>query len=33
VGLLFCYVGVFLVIPVSFAAWAVAYRQVFPAQT
>ncbi|HEX8775710.1 MAG TPA: hypothetical protein VF735_19215 [Pyrinomonadaceae bacterium] len=32
-GMLLCYVGAFLVMPVSFAAWAVAYRQVFPAQT
>jgi hypothetical protein len=32
VGMLFCYVGAILVMPVSFAAWAVAYRQVFPAQ-
>lgn len=33
VGMLFCYVGAFLVLPVGFAAWAVAYRQVFTAQT
>lgn len=33
VGLLFCYVGAFLVLPIGFAAWAVAYRQVFTAQT
>ena len=32
IGLFFCYVGAFLVLPVSFAAWAVAYRQVFPSQ-
>lgn len=32
-GMLLCYVGALLVMPVSFAAWAVAYRQVFPAQT
>ena len=30
VGLLACYVGVFFVMPVSFAANAVAYRHVFP---
>lgn len=29
-GVLACYVGVFLVMPVSFAAYAVAYRRVFP---
>lgn len=29
VGVLFCYVGAFLVMPVSFAAIAVAYEQVF----
>jgi uncharacterized membrane protein len=29
-GLLACYVGVFLVLPVSFAAYAAAYRRVFP---
>lgn len=29
-GVLACYVGVFLVMPVSFAAYAAAYRQVFP---
>lgn len=33
VGLLFCYVGAFLVMPITFASWAVAYRQVFPAET
>jgi hypothetical protein len=30
VGSLFCYVGGFLVTPVTLAAWAVAYRNVFP---
>ena len=29
-GVLACYVGVFLVMPISFAAYAVAYRRVFP---
>ncbi len=29
VGLLFCYVGAFLVMPISFAAIATAYEQVF----
>lgn len=29
VGLLLCYVGIFLVLPLSFAAMAVAYQQVF----
>lgn len=29
VGLLFCYVGALLVMPVNFAAWTIAYRQVF----
>jgi uncharacterized membrane protein len=29
VGLLFCYVGAFLVMPIGFAAIAVAYEQVF----
>ncbi|MEP6741664.1 MAG: hypothetical protein ABJB61_04125 [bacterium] len=29
VGVLFCYVGVFLVLPISFAAIAAAYEQVF----
>jgi hypothetical protein len=28
-GLLLCYVGVFLVIPISYAAIAAAYEQVF----
>jgi hypothetical protein len=31
-GLLLCYVGALLVMPVHYAAWAVAYRQVFPAE-
>jgi hypothetical protein len=31
VGVLFCYVGAFFVMPIGIAAWAVAYRQVFPA--
>ena len=29
-GVIACYVGVFLVMPISFAAYAVAYRKVFP---
>ena len=29
-GLLACYFGVFLIMPISFAAYAVAYRRVFP---
>jgi uncharacterized membrane protein len=29
-GVLACYVGVFLVMPISFAAYAAAYRRVFP---
>jgi uncharacterized membrane protein len=29
VGVLFCYVGIFLVLPISFAAIAMAYEQVF----
>src|SRR6266550_8413022 len=29
-GVICCYVGAFLVMPVSFAAYAVAYRRVFP---
>jgi uncharacterized membrane protein len=33
VGLLFCYIGAFFVMPVGLAAWAVAYRKVFPPQT
>ncbi|MFN2516474.1 MAG: hypothetical protein ABR556_09690, partial [Pyrinomonadaceae bacterium] len=28
-GVLLCYVGIFLVLPISFAAIAVAYEQVF----
>lgn len=32
-GMLLCYVGAFLVMPIGLAAWTVAYRQVFPAQT
>ncbi len=31
VGMLFCYVGALFVMPIIFAAWGVAYRQVFPA--
>lgn len=30
IGVAFCYVGCFFVMPVSFAAFAVAYRKVFP---
>ena len=30
VGVLFCFVGVYLVLPVTYAAYAAAYRQVFP---
>ncbi|HYR75020.1 MAG TPA: hypothetical protein VEM96_04190 [Pyrinomonadaceae bacterium] len=30
VGVICCYVGVFFVMPISFAAYAAAYRQVFP---
>jgi uncharacterized membrane protein len=29
-GVLACYIGVFLMMPVSFAAYAAAYRRVFP---
>lgn len=29
VGVLFCYVGALLVLPINFAAWTIAYRQVF----
>jgi hypothetical protein len=29
VGLLFCYVGAFFIMPVGMAAWAVAYDKVF----
>ena len=32
VGTLFFYIGVFFVMPIGIAAWAVAYRQVFPAR-
>ncbi len=32
-GLLLCYVGALLVMPISFAALTIAYRQVFPAET
>lgn len=31
-GVLLCYVGAFLMMPISFAAWSVAYRQVFAAR-
>jgi hypothetical protein len=31
-GVLLCYVGAFFVMPVSFAAWSIAYRQVFAAR-
>jgi uncharacterized membrane protein len=30
VGVLACYVGVFFIMPVSLASYAVAYRRVFP---
>lgn len=30
VGAMLCYVGLFLVLPISFAAFDVAYRRVFP---
>lgn len=30
VGMAFCYVGAFFVLPLSMAAAAIAYRQVFP---
>jgi uncharacterized membrane protein len=30
IGMLFCYIGAFLVMPIQFAAMAVAYRKVFP---
>jgi hypothetical protein len=33
VGVLFCYVGAILTMPIGLAAWAVAYRRVFPAQS
>jgi hypothetical protein len=32
VGLMLCYVGAFFVMPITFAALAMAYRQVFPAE-
>ena len=32
VGMCFCYVGALLLLPLNFAALAVAYRQVFPSQ-
>ncbi|MEP7038625.1 MAG: TonB family protein, partial [Acidobacteriota bacterium] len=31
-GLMLCYIGALLVAPVVFAAWAIAYRRVFPLQ-
>jgi hypothetical protein len=31
-GMLLCYVGAFLMMPISLAAWAVAYRKVFPVE-
>lgn len=31
-GMLVCYVGVLFVMPVTFAAWSIAYRQVFAGQ-
>lgn len=31
-GLLLCYVGAIFMMPISFAAWSIAYRQVFAAQ-
>jgi uncharacterized membrane protein len=30
VGVLCCYVGVFFIMPVSFASYVIAYRRVFP---
>ncbi|MBL8152111.1 MAG: hypothetical protein JNN15_19490 [Blastocatellia bacterium] len=33
VGLAFCYVGAFFILPITFGAYAVAYRQVFPAKS
>jgi hypothetical protein len=33
IGALCCYVGAFLIMPINFAAMAVAYRKVFPDQT
>jgi hypothetical protein len=32
VGMLLCYVGALFVMPVNFAAWSIAYRQVFAGQ-
>jgi uncharacterized membrane protein len=32
IGLMLCYVGAIALMPISFASWAVAYRQVFPAE-
>jgi len=32
VGLMLCYVGAFFVMPITFAALTMAYRQVFPAE-
>lgn len=29
VGVMLCYVGAFLIMPISFAAWSIAYREVF----
>ncbi|HEY0323230.1 MAG TPA: hypothetical protein VGC66_19900 [Pyrinomonadaceae bacterium] len=31
-GVLLCYVGAIFVLPINFAAWSIAYRQVFSAQ-
>lgn len=31
-GVLLCYVGAIFILPVNFAAWSIAYRQVFSAQ-
>lgn len=31
-GMLLCYVGAILFMPIGLAAWAIAYRQVFPAE-
>lgn len=31
-GVLLCYVGAIFIMPISFAAWSIAYRQVFAAQ-
>ena len=33
IGLMFCYVGGIFLMPISFASWAVAYRQVFSSET